>query len=94
MFRRPSLPAGRRVAFVGVERDGRRRIWIRALDSPVAEPLPGTEFVDSAFWSHDGRSIGFFANGKLKTADIRGGAPQTLGDAPGSVGQAPGAAMA
>jgi hypothetical protein len=34
------------------------------------------------FWSPDSRSIGFFANGKLKRIDINGGALTSLCDAP------------
>jgi len=79
-------PEGERITFVGVEPDGRRRLWVRALDSPVVEPLPGTEFVDSVFWSPDGHFVGFFANGKLKAIDVRGGSPQTITNIPGGIG--------
>ncbi len=34
------------------------------------------------FWSPDGRSLGFFAEGKLKRIEIAGGLPQTICDAP------------
>src|SRR5215831_8334095 len=44
-------------------------LWLRPLDSLSARPLPGTEGADSPFWSADGLSIGFFANGKLN--DLR-----------------------
>jgi Tol biopolymer transport system component len=33
------------------------------------------------FWSPDERSLGFFADGKLKRVDIAGGSPQALADA-------------
>ena len=36
----------------------------------------------SPFWSPDSRSMGFFADGKLKRIDIDGGVVQTLADAP------------
>jgi Tol biopolymer transport system component len=38
------------------------------------------------FWSPDGRSLGFFADGKLKRVDLGGGLPQTLADAPYPLG--------
>ena len=38
------------------------------------------------FWSPDGHSLGFFADGKLKTIDISGTVPQTLADAPSGWG--------
>ena len=46
--------------------------------STTAQPLAGTEGAASPFWSPDSRSVGFFADGKLKRLDIGGGAPQTL----------------
>src|SRR5262249_43721138 len=36
------------------------------------------------FWSPDGRSIGFFADGQLKRVDLAGGPPQTLTNNPSS----------
>jgi Tol biopolymer transport system component len=45
-----------------------------------AQALAGTEGASYPFWSPDSRSLGFFAEGKLKRIDI-GGSPQTLADA-------------
>ena len=59
-------PNGDRLVFVGVGPDGGRQLWLRSLDSLTAAALPGTELVDSAFWSPDGSSLAFFAAGKLK----------------------------
>ena len=60
--------------------DGPRgpQLWIRSLDVTAARPLQGTEGGEYPFWSPDGRSIGFFANNKLKRVDIDGGDPQSL----------------
>jgi Tol biopolymer transport system component len=80
-------PNGRRLVFVG--RTGlTARLWIRALDSVTAQPLADTEGADYPFWSPDGASIGFFADGKLKRMDVAGGSPQTLADAPNARGGA------
>ena len=38
------------------------------------------------FWAPDGRSIGFFAEGKLKRIDLAGGASEALADAPNGRG--------
>jgi serine/threonine protein kinase len=51
---------------------------VRSLDSSEARVLPGTEGASSPFWSPDGRSIGFFADRKLKTVDSSGGPVQVL----------------
>lgn len=79
-------PDGHRIAFVTVNPAGARGLWVRALDSSSAQPLPGTEGACDPFWSPDGRFLGFFAGGKLKKIDASGGAPQTLADAPSGLG--------
>jgi eukaryotic-like serine/threonine-protein kinase len=73
--------AGETLAFVATGADGRDRLWIRPLDSLESRPLDGTEGAQFPFWSFDGRSIGFFAGGKLKRVELSGGAPKTLCDA-------------
>lgn len=47
-------------------------------------PFPGTENAVYPFWSPDSRTIGFFANGALKTIDASGGPVRTLCAAPGT----------
>jgi eukaryotic-like serine/threonine-protein kinase len=69
----PALsPDGTRIAFVA-SREGKTTLWIRPLDKLEAIELPGTEAAYFPFWSPDGRSLGFFANGKLWRADTNGG---------------------
>jgi Tol biopolymer transport system component len=75
-------PDGTRLAFVARDSAGKSLLWIRPLDSLAAQPLLGTENPSYPFWSPDGRSLGFFADGKLRRIDASGGPPQTLGDAP------------
>jgi eukaryotic-like serine/threonine-protein kinase len=79
-------PDGTRLLFVAPGQGGGKLIlWNRALDSLAPQPIAGTEISSSPplpFWSPDGRSIGFFADGKLKTIAASGGAAQTLADAP------------
>jgi hypothetical protein len=58
------------------------------LESLATRPLIGTEGASGFFWSPDGRSIGFFAEGKLKRIDVAGGQPMVLSDAWGWAGQA------
>ena len=66
-------PDGRRVVFAAIDAAG-DRLWVRSLDSLEARVLPGTEGAMYPFWSHDGRSIGFFTVDKLKRIDVDGGA--------------------
>ena len=44
--------------------------------------MPGTEGASSVFWSPDGRSLAFFAGGKLKRIDLPGGPAVPLCDVP------------
>lgn len=70
-------PDGSRLVFSATG-DGPSRLWVRAMDAPNAQPLAGTEDGSYPFWAPDGRSIGFFANDKLKRVDLAGGAPRVL----------------
>jgi Tol biopolymer transport system component len=61
---------------------GQQQLWIRPLDQTLAQPIAGTEGASFPFWAPDSRSIGFFAEGKLKRLDLSGGPPLVLADAP------------
>ena len=74
-------PDGRRIAFTAFG-DGRRRLCVRALDSTSVQTLPGTEGAVSPFWSPDSRSLGFFADFKLKRIDLAGAQPHVLAAVP------------
>src|SRR5262249_3657996 len=78
---------GRSIAFVASS-EGQQRLWVRALDTPVAHALDGTDGAGFPSWSPTGQSIGFFAAGKLKRVDLSGGSPRALADAPGGRGGA------
>ena len=66
--------------------DGQSRLWLRSLTTGVSQPLAGTDGAGAPFWSPDSRSVGFFADGKLKRLDLGGGAPQVLTSAVGRGG--------
>jgi Tol biopolymer transport system component len=77
----PALsPDGRYLAFIAIGEDRRQLLWIRPLDSKLAQPVPGSEGAAVPFWSPDSRYVGFFAGRKLKTVPVSGGPPQTLCD--------------
>jgi serine/threonine protein kinase len=77
----PSLsPDGTRIVFGAKLKDGKTQLWVRRLDSPTAQPLPGTEGAGLPFWSPDSRWVGFGQDAKLKKIDIQGGPPIALAD--------------
>jgi len=61
-------------------------LWVRPLDAGESRALPGTEGASFPFWSPDGKSLGFFADGKLKRIDVSGGRPLVIADAPNGRG--------
>lgn len=71
-------PDGRTLVFAAKEEGGQPHLWVRELDSDDARPLPGTEGATYPFWSPDSRTIGFFADEKLKKIDASGGPVLTL----------------
>src|SRR5579883_632428 len=80
-------PNGHTVAVVGfLESAHKDLIWLYELGASDAKVMPNTEGASFPFWSADGQSIGFFADGKLKKLDIAGGPVQTLCDAPNGRG--------
>jgi eukaryotic-like serine/threonine-protein kinase len=76
-------PNGHSVAIVGRRESDRYNVlWIYEPGSPDASQQAGTEGANFPFWSPDGKSLGFFADGKLKRLNLEGGPVQTLCDAP------------
>ncbi len=79
-------PDGKKVIYAAGGDEGPLRLWLRSVDSAIPTPVAETEGAVHPFWAPDGRSIGFFANGKLKRVDVAGGGTVTLADAPASRG--------
>jgi eukaryotic-like serine/threonine-protein kinase len=75
-------PDGLLIAFAASGADGRTTLWVRSVSSLDAHQLADTDNVSFPFWSPDSRSLGFFADGKLKTIEIEGGTTQVIADAP------------
>ena len=79
----PALsPDGMLMVFPAEDAQGKSLLWVRPLDSLAARSIPGTEDGLYPFWSPDSRSIGFFAEKKLKRVDVSGGPVQVICDAP------------
>jgi len=81
-------PDGNYVVFRGLDSARTRQLWVRELRSELPVALSGTRDGEYPFWSSDSRSIGFFAQGKLKRVDLSGSPPLTLADAPSGRGGA------
>jgi serine/threonine protein kinase/Tol biopolymer transport system component len=85
-------PNGRTVAVIAYWEPGREiagnrnGIWIYELGSQGGRSLDDTEGASYPFWSPDGRSLGFFADGKLKKLELSGGRAQIICDAPSARG--------
>ena len=80
-------PNGHTVAVVGYAEAARKNvIWLYEVGAAEANSLPNTEGADFPFWSPDGNSLAFFADGKLKRLDLAGGPVRALADAPSGRG--------
>lgn len=74
-------PDGQQLAFVAIDQPV-PKLWLRPLNHLVAQPLVGSDGASYPFWAPDGRSIAFFAEGKLKRLDLDRGVPRVIADAP------------
>ncbi len=81
---------GASIAFAATSADGKIMLWVRAMNLLEAHLLPGTDGAVFPFWSPDSRSLGFFADSKLKTIDIEGGSDPDSCDVPLRSRAAPG----
>ncbi len=74
-------PDGTMIAFVAQQQGSRQQIWLRRLRESVSRPLRDTERATFPFWSPDGKSLAFFASGKLRRVDLLTGTAMSLCDA-------------
>src|SRR6266849_3530072 len=73
-------PDGTRLAYIA-RQGGSQQLYLRAMDSLEAKPIPNTEGAVGPFFSPDGQWLGLFADGKLKKVSVSGGAALSIGDA-------------
>jgi eukaryotic-like serine/threonine-protein kinase len=76
-------PDGRQVVFLAAPEAGKgvsgaSTLWVRPLESMASRPLAGTEGAGVPFWSPDGRSLGFFAQGQLRRLNLADGTVQRI----------------
>ncbi len=85
----PTLsPDGRALVFRAAEiSTGRQRLYLRPLDGEPS-PLEGTDNAIQPFWSPDGTSLAFFADGWLKTLSLASGRLAALVECPSPEGGA------
>ncbi len=78
---------GRMLAMVAYSAQANNYVlWTYEVGGRRTSSLAGTQGASYPFWSPDGRSIGFFADGKLKKVDVSGGQIQVLCEAPNGRG--------
>jgi Tol biopolymer transport system component len=78
-------PDGQKIIFTA-RLEGRPVLWLRSLESNSARPLSQTRDASAPFWSPDSRSVGFFADGKLKRMDLDGESVRVIATATADVG--------
>jgi Tol biopolymer transport system component/predicted Ser/Thr protein kinase len=75
-------PDGRMLAMAAYSAQASNNVlWVYEVGGRRTSSLEGTQGATYPFWSPDGKSIGFFADGKLKKVDASGGQVQVLCDA-------------
>ncbi len=82
-------PDGGSIVFAGSPPAGAVQLWTRTLEKPDFHALPGTEGAGQPFWSPDGSSIAFFADGELRKLSLASGTVRRVCELPlGSPGPA------
>ena len=67
-------PNGERLVYVGPQ----QALYVRNLDRPTSELIPGTEGATGPFFSPDGNWVAFEVGRKLKKVSLSGGRPFTI----------------
>jgi Tol biopolymer transport system component len=79
----PAISAdGRTIAYAAGRTRETSRLYLRAIDSFTARAVDSSGAAQMPFFSPDGRSVAFFASGKLWRAVVTGGAPTPVASAP------------
>ena len=79
-------PDGQLIAYSAGRMLSTSQLYLRALNDFVARPVADSVGAQYPFFSPDGRTIAFFAGGKLRRASVAGGASSPIASAPTSWG--------
>ncbi len=83
----PAISAdGRSVAYAAGRTPGSAQLYVRALDDFSPRSVAGSAGAQYPFFSPDGRSLAFFAGGKLRRSSVAGGAAINIASAPAAWG--------
>src|SRR5262249_38177351 len=74
-------PDGGQILMAATRAGAPSTLWLLSPGTHQPHPLSGTDGAAYPFWSPDGSSIGFFADGKLKRVSVSGAEPIALCDA-------------
>ena len=77
-------PNGKYLAYVMSDAGGQNRLWVRSLDGNDSRLVPGTERVQTVFWSPDSREMGFVSDGHVSRRDVAEGPISRVCDAASS----------
>jgi len=86
----PGLPAvspdGRNLAFSAQGPEGKRALWLRPLDAMRNTLINNSEGATNPFWSPDGQSLGYFAQGSLRIVRLKDQSTEIVCKAEGTNG--------
>lgn len=71
-------PDGHRIVYTASDAERRSQLFLREIDSILAQPISGTENARAPFFSPDGEWLGFLATEHLMKVSLRGGSPQEI----------------
>jgi serine/threonine-protein kinase len=63
---------------VAGQREGQTQLYLKSFDQEAAIPISGTAGAQVPFFSPDGKSIGFWVDGRLRKVPVVGGTPTTI----------------